>query len=96
MRDRKPYDLKHTIIVYNISQILMSVFLVYEMAAAVWWYFAAKLIELLDTVFFVLRKKNRQISFLHLYHHFMMPICAWIGVKFLPVPEAALVEETRH
>lgn len=54
------------------------------MAAAVWWYFAAKIIELLDTIFFVLRKKNRQITFLHLYHHFMMPICAWIGVKFLP------------
>lgn len=54
------------------------------MAATVWWYFAAKIVELLDTIFFVLRKKNRQISFLHLYHHFMMPICAWIGVKFLP------------
>lgn len=30
MRDRKPYDLKNTIIVYNVSQILMSIFLVYE------------------------------------------------------------------
>ncbi|CAH2991927.1 unnamed protein product [Chilo suppressalis] len=111
MRDRKPYQLKNTIIAYNISQIVLSIFLVYEglvsgwwndyefscqpvdysdnpkairMASAVWWYFMAKIIELLDTVFFVLRKKNRQISFLHLYHHFMMPICAWIGVKFLP------------
>ncbi|XP_063531938.1 very long chain fatty acid elongase 7-like [Cydia strobilella] len=111
MRDRKPYDLKNTIVVYNVSQVLMSIFLVYEglvsgwwddynfscqpvdysdspkakrMAATVWWYFMAKIIELLDTIFFVLRKKNRQISFLHLYHHFMMPICAWIGVKFLP------------
>ncbi|KAJ2947119.1 hypothetical protein O0L34_g16472 [Tuta absoluta] len=111
MRDRKPYDLRNIIIAYNVSQILMSIFLVYEglvsgwwndynfscqpvdysndpkatrMAAAVWWYFMAKIIELLDTVFFVLRKKNRQISFLHLYHHTMMPICAWIGSKFLP------------
>lgn len=55
-----------------------------KMAAAVWWYFFAKIVELLDTVFFVLRKKNRQITFLHLYHHTMMPICAWIGVRFLP------------
>ncbi|KAK9731320.1 GNS1/SUR4 family [Popillia japonica] len=54
------------------------------MANAVWWFYIAKLTELLDTVFFVLRKKNNQISFLHMYHHFMMPICAWIGVKFLP------------
>lgn len=61
------------------------------MAAAVWWYFAAKIIELLDTVFFVLRKKNRQISFLHLYHHTMMPICAWIGTKFLPGTQLLLI-----
>lgn len=52
------------------------------MARAVYTYFICKLIELLDTVFFVLRKKNRQISFLHLYHHSMMPICGWIGAKF--------------
>lgn len=53
-----------------------------QMARAVYTYFICKLIELLDTVFFVLRKKNRQISFLHLYHHSMMPMCAWIGAKF--------------
>lgn len=55
-----------------------------RMANAVWWYYIAKLSELLDTVFFVLRKKNNQITFLHVYHHFMMVICGWIGVKFLP------------
>ncbi|KAE8742688.1 hypothetical protein FOCC_FOCC011720 [Frankliniella occidentalis] len=54
------------------------------MAGAVWWYFAFKVIELLDTVFFVLRKKNNQLSFLHMYHHTVMPLCAWVGTKFLP------------
>ncbi|XP_077285169.1 very long chain fatty acid elongase AAEL008004 [Arctopsyche grandis] len=109
MRDRKPYDLKNIMIFYNATQVLYSIYIVYEglqagwlrdysftcqpvdysptgdrMAAAVWWYFLAKIIELLDTVFFVLRKKNNQITFLHVYHHTMMPICSWIGVKFLP------------
>ncbi|CAK9797109.1 Elongation of very long chain fatty acids protein [Anthophora plagiata] len=55
-----------------------------RMARAVHLYYMCKLIELLDTVFFVLRKKNRQISTLHVYHHTLMPICAWIGCKFLP------------
>ncbi|XP_044755179.1 uncharacterized protein LOC123314125 [Coccinella septempunctata] len=54
------------------------------MATAVWLYFITKIIELVDTVFFVLRKKMNQVSFLHLYHHTMMPICGWIGTKFLP------------
>lgn len=54
------------------------------MANAVHFYFMCKLIELLDTVFFVLRKKNRQISSLHVYHHALMPICGWIGCRFLP------------
>lgn len=49
-----------------------------------WFYFLCKIVELLDTVFFILRKKEKQVSFLHLYHHAMMPICSWIGVKFLP------------
>ena len=33
--------------------------------------FYSKLLDLLDTVFFVLRKKSNQISFLHVYHHFI-------------------------
>lgn len=52
------------------------------MARAVWLYYMCKITELLDTVFFVLRKKQNQISFLHLYHHTLMPICGFIGIKY--------------
>ncbi|CAH1154318.1 unnamed protein product [Phaedon cochleariae] len=55
-----------------------------RMAKGVWLYFFFKLTELLDTVFFVLRKKYNQVTYLHLYHHTLMPVCAWIGVTFLP------------
>lgn len=54
----------------------------FQMARAVWLYYMAKIMELLDTVFFVLRKKNSQVTFLHLYHHSLMPICSFIGVKY--------------
>lgn len=47
-------------------------------------YFLAKLTELLDTVFFVLRKKDSQISFLHLYHHTVMPLISWGCTKYFP------------
>jgi hypothetical protein len=36
---------------------------------ALYWYYISKVIELFDTVWMVLRKKDRQISFLHLLHH---------------------------
>ena len=37
-----------------------------------------------DTVFFVLRKKNAQLTFLHVYHHSTMFCLWWIGVKYVP------------
>lgn len=55
-----------------------------EIAATVWLYFIVKIIDLLDTVFFVLRKKNNQISFLHVYHHAGMVVGTWAGTKYLP------------
>lgn len=47
-------------------------------------FFLTKLIELLDTVFFVLRKKKSQITFLHVFHHSVVPIFCWIGIKLAP------------
>lgn len=34
-----------------------------------YFYYLIKVIDLLDTVFFVLRKRQNQVSFLHVYHH---------------------------
>lgn len=55
-----------------------------RVARGVYIYFLAKLTELLDTVFFVLRKKDNQISFLHLYHHTVMPLISWGATKYYP------------
>ncbi|CAG0923924.1 unnamed protein product [Notodromas monacha] len=35
-------------------------------------------------LWFVLRKKERNISFLHVYHHSTQVFIWWIGVKFVP------------
>ncbi|CAH2008599.1 unnamed protein product [Acanthoscelides obtectus] len=45
-------------------------------------FFLTKLGDLLETVFFVLRKRYRQVSFLHVYHHFGMFTMLWVAVKF--------------
>lgn len=38
----------------------------------VYAYHVNKILDLMDTVFFVLRKSYKQITFLHVYHHVMM------------------------
>nr|CAH8867218.1 unnamed protein product [Trichobilharzia regenti] len=55
-----------------------------RMANVCWLYFITKLIELFDTVLFILRKKFELVSFLHVFHHSMMPISWWFGVKYVP------------
>ncbi|XP_053687549.1 elongation of very long chain fatty acids protein 4-like [Sabethes cyaneus] len=47
-------------------------------------YFLVKVMDLLDTVFFVVRKKQNQVSFLHVYHHTGMVMLSWSGVKWFP------------
>ncbi|XP_068989567.1 very long chain fatty acid elongase 7-like isoform X1 [Neodiprion pinetum] len=109
MKNKQPYTLRKTLIVYNCIQVLLSIYVFKEALMMGWWYdfsytcqpvdyserpsamlvarvshfyFLCKLTELLDTVFFVLRKKERQITFLHLYHHASMPLYIWIGVRY--------------
>ncbi|XP_026751278.1 elongation of very long chain fatty acids protein 7-like [Galleria mellonella] len=56
-----------------------------------WWYFFAKFTELLDTVFFVLRKKEKQITFLHVYHHVIMALYSWSYLKFAAAGDGAIL-----
>ncbi|XP_030061389.1 very long chain fatty acid elongase 1 [Microcaecilia unicolor] len=55
-----------------------------RMVRVAWLFLFSKFFELLDTVFFVLRKKNSQITFLHIFHHSVLPWSWWWGVKFGP------------
>lgn len=61
------------------------------LTSAAWWYFIGKITELLDTVFFVLRKKQNQVTFLHVYHHTMTAVFSWSYLKFLPGEQGAVV-----
>ncbi len=57
----------------------------------------SRFIDLLDTVFFVLRKKESQITSLHLYHHTVVPILCWVSFKYnamIPIIRMFLVLNT--
>ncbi|KAM5322183.1 very long chain fatty acid elongase 2 [Glossophaga mutica] len=55
-----------------------------RVAKVLWWYYFSKLIEFLDTIFFVLRKKTSQITFLHVYHHASMFNIWWCVLNWIP------------
>ncbi|KAL4704899.1 hypothetical protein ACJJTC_018516 [Scirpophaga incertulas] len=54
-------------------------------------YFIAKHLDLLDTVFIVLRKKDKQITFLHLLHHTCMIAWTWLHLMYYPTDHFVFV-----
>jgi len=114
MANRKPFDLRRPILIYNIVMVVINLYfffasiIAYEFGTAllnfkypthdmqemspedhrrltfVYWYLMSKIIDLMDTVFFVLRKKWSQVSALHIYHHSSVPFCVWLAVNYAP------------
>ncbi|XP_015916238.1 very long chain fatty acid elongase 7 [Parasteatoda tepidariorum] len=105
MRDRKPFELRILMMVYNlflvatytvtVSTVLYCIRQVdssvlckdtvviygtctYTMAACGWIIYMLKYVEFLDTIFFVLRKKDNLITNLHVIHHCVLPLCGWV------------------
>ncbi|XP_059472455.1 elongation of very long chain fatty acids protein 7-like [Neocloeon triangulifer] len=62
-----------------------------RMAKAHYVYFVSKFVELMDTVFFVLRKKYSHITFLHVYHHGVVVLMAFCSLRYLPDGHGTLI-----
>uniref|UniRef100_A0A2K5CDN4 Elongation of very long chain fatty acids protein n=2 Tax=Platyrrhini TaxID=9479 RepID=A0A2K5CDN4_AOTNA len=84
MANRKPFQLRGFMIVYNFSLVALSLYIVYEMVRVAWLFLFSKFIELMDTVIFILRKKDGQVTFLHVFHHSVLPWSWWWGIKIAP------------
>ncbi|XP_014236371.1 elongation of very long chain fatty acids protein 1-like [Trichogramma pretiosum] len=56
----------------------------WRMVNIVHWTLMLKIIDLIETVVFVLRKKNNQISFLHVYHHISTVVVTYVCTKYFP------------
>ncbi|XP_064476031.1 very long chain fatty acid elongase AAEL008004-like [Ornithodoros turicata] len=55
-----------------------------------WWYLMLKVSELLDTVFFVFKKKFTHVSFLHLLHHSLALWTVWLDLHLAITGQVAL------
>ncbi|XP_062926240.1 very long chain fatty acid elongase 5-like [Mobula hypostoma] len=60
-----------------------------ELQQAYFMYWFVKNVELLDTVFMILRHRSRQISFLHVYHHCSMLLLSELTYHYYPWPAIA-------
>jgi len=48
-----------------------------------WIFYISKLVDMFDSFFFVLKKKFTHLSFLHVFHHGIMPFECWWGARFV-------------
>ncbi|KAK9294275.1 hypothetical protein QLX08_011065 [Tetragonisca angustula] len=60
-----------------------------KISYTMWLVTMLKLIDLVETFVFVLRKKYKQISFLHVYHHVTTILLSWLSTKYVPVAMAS-------
>ncbi|XP_067671521.1 very long chain fatty acid elongase 5-like [Haliotis asinina] len=63
-----------------------------ELTFVFWVYYMTKIVELMDTVFMILRHRQRQISFLHVFHHSSMLLLGNFGYVCFPYPCIAVFE----
>lgn len=64
-----------------------------------WCYLMLKLLDLFDTVFMVVRRKQSQVTFLHVYHHLSITIYTLVYVRWTfgeQVPMYAFLNSVVH
>lgn len=66
-----------------------------RMAETCWWYYISKFTEFFDTMFFLLRKKNQQVSTLHVIHHGVMPFSGKCDLQ-IGVMSTLLIADPNH
>ncbi|KAJ8942638.1 hypothetical protein NQ318_013351 [Aromia moschata] len=54
-----------------------------KLLSGFYWVYLLKMVELIETVFFILRKKFNQVTGLHVYHHSSTFVLAYISCKFI-------------
>ncbi|XP_052645662.1 elongation of very long chain fatty acids protein 4-like isoform X3 [Harpia harpyja] len=99
MRQRKPLKLRGLLVAYNLAMMTLSSYMFYEFLVTSVLDNYSYLCQPVDysrselgmRVFFILRKKQEQVTFLHVYHHGTMLFNWWSGVKYVPGGQAFFI-----
>ncbi|KAF0986832.1 hypothetical protein HZS_7842 [Henneguya salminicola] len=63
----------------------------FQMVLVHYLYLISKIIEFTDTLIFMLRKKNNQITLFHVFHHLSVFLIVWIQFKAVPGPPSLFI-----
>jgi hypothetical protein len=87
MEKRKPLEIKSVIRLYNFSMILIDCYLMRRCLPLIdnGLYLLSRMAGFLDTIWFVLRKKQTHVTFLHVFHHAYVPTVAYVGSRWVPI-----------
>ena len=102
MKYREPYSLKYAMLIYNNTQIILNIYMIYGLIPVisfpniyginipytsnlryfVYVHYLSKYFDYFDTLFIILRgKEKQQLSLLHVYHHSTIGII-WGGLLY--------------
>lgn len=75
---------------FNCNGVEMDFARVDDIAIITEQFLLSRLADFLDTIWFVLRKKQSHISFLHVFHHSYVPLVAYIATRWIPIVPNAM------
>lgn len=75
---------------FNCNGVEMDFKRVDEIAFITELFLLSRLADFLDTLWFVLRKKQTHISFLHVFHHSYVPTVTYMATRWVPVVPNAM------
>ena len=58
-----------------------------------WIFYFSKIIDMVDSIIFLLKKKYTHLSFLHVFHHGIMPFYTWWGPRWVNRIATKIIED---
>lgn len=62
---------------------ILYITVTFQIHNTIWWLFLLKMFDYIETCVFVLRKKQNQVTLLHIYHHVSNLIFCWYYLKYV-------------
>lgn len=69
----------------------MNIKILFQLQRLMWWIYLLKIFDLVETCIFVMRKKQNQVSTLHVYHHVSNVTFLWYYLKYVLDERATLI-----